>query len=208
MLPVYKPPKLTKKDSDLVDKLRQLYRDLRLRFQEPRRWSGALARMQVGKAVQGSNSIEGYDASINDVFEVLDNEEPLEADEETLYALDGYRDALTYVQQLAHTKSETTTKGNIVINEELIKSLHFMMMKYDLSKHPGQWRPGGISVINNETGEVRYVGPDIGLVPDLMYSMLHQLKHDYSNQLVKGAMAHLNLTMIHPFRDANGRMDR
>ncbi len=202
MLSVYEPPKLSKEDDELIERIRGLYRDLRLRVSEPRRWSGALARMQVGRAVQGSNSIEGYNASMDDVLAAMDNEEPLDADEETRQALGGYRDALTYVLQLAHNES------NIVINEQLVKSLHFMMMKYDLLKNPGQWRPGFVNVVNNETGEVRYVAPDRDLVPELMRSMLYQIKRGDSDPLIKGAMAHLNLTMIHPFSDGNGRMAR
>jgi Fic family protein len=38
--------------------------------------------------------------------------------------------------------------------------------------------------------------------------MLSALREDPSPTLVRAAMAHLNLVMIHPFRDGNGRMAR
>lgn len=53
--------------------------------------------MTFARAVQGSNSIEGYRASLDDAAAVIDHEEPLSVDEETRLALLGYRDAMTYV---------------------------------------------------------------------------------------------------------------
>jgi hypothetical protein len=34
----------------------------------------------------------------------------------------------------------------------LLKSLHFMMLEYHLGKHPGQWRPGSVSIENQDGG--------------------------------------------------------
>jgi Fic family protein len=45
-------------------------------------------------------------------------------------------------------------------------------------------------------------------VPGLIEAMLAQLAEDEGPVLVRAAMAHLNLVMIHPFRDGNGRMGR
>jgi Fic family protein len=90
----------------------------------------------------------------------------------------------------------------------MIKALHFMMLKYDLSKSPGRWRPGYIGVRNDATGQMVYEAPDADDVPHLIGSMLHELEQDRSPALVRAAMAHLNLVMIHPFRDGNGRMGR
>ena len=58
------------------------------------------------------------------------------------------------------------------------------------------------------TGRVAYEGPEADFVPDLISSMLGGLNHDDGPVLVRAAMAHLNLVMIHPFRDGNGRMAR
>ena len=56
--------------------------------------------MLEAKAVQASNSIEGYNASLSDVVATADGEQPMEADEATRLALVGYREAMTYVLQL------------------------------------------------------------------------------------------------------------
>src|SRR5580700_8952217 len=89
---------------------------------EPRRWFGTLRRMSFARAVQASNSIEGYDASLDDVVASVDDEPTLRADEQTRLALSGYRDALTYILQVAQDRTSTVDEG-------LLKSLHFMMLK-------------------------------------------------------------------------------
>jgi Fic family protein len=84
-----------------------------------------------------------------------------------------------------------------------------MMMKHDLSKNPGRYRPGPIHVTNTVTGKNVYEGPDAELVPDLMSQLITSLSaKERAQPLICAAMAHLNLTMIHPFRDGNGRMAR
>jgi hypothetical protein len=53
----------------------------------------------MAKAIQGSNSIEGFKATLDDAAAVEVGEQPLDADEETRLALEGYRNAMTYVLQ-------------------------------------------------------------------------------------------------------------
>jgi Fic family protein len=174
---------------------------MRHRVAEPRRWNQNLRRMTLARAVQGSNSIEGYSASLDDVAAALDDEPTITASDETEQALIGYRDAMTYVLQVA--QDETAT-----IDEGLLKALHFMMLKHELAKSPGRWRPGYIGVRHEGSGEIVYEGPDAHEVPELVAAMLDALAHDDGPVLVRAAMAHLNLVMIHPFRDGNGRMAR
>lgn len=157
--------------------------------------------MAFARAVQGSNSIEGYNASLDDVVAAVEGEPTLDADQETRFALAGYRDAMTYVLQIARS-------GEPRVDEGLLKSLHFMMLKHDLSKNPGQWRPGDIFVRNDEKGEIVYQGPPSEAVSGLISEMLVALEDDESPVLVRAAMAHLNLVLIHPFSDGNGRMAR
>ncbi len=183
----------------LIDEARQ---QLRFRVAEPKRWSGSLRRMAFARAVQGSNSIEGYNASLDDVLAAVDDEPTLDADEETRLALAGYRDAMTYVLQVA--QDETAPE----VDEGLLKALHFMMIKHDLSKSPGRWRPGDIYVRNDETGQIVYEGPDADRIPALIDSTIKELEESRAPVLVRAAVAHLNLVMVHPYRDGNGRMAR
>jgi len=198
---VFRTPELHRDELDVLSLLATQREELRDRMAEPRRWSGTLRRMALARAVQGSNSIEGYNASLDDVVAAVEEEPTLGAEEETQQALAGYRDAMTYVLQIADDQS-------LEVDEGLLKSLHFMMLKYDLKKNPGRWRPGPIFVHREATDEIVYEGPPSAEVPGLIAEMLADLDQGDDPVLVKAAMAHLNLTMIHPFSDGNGRMAR
>lgn len=199
---VFQTPELHPDEVEVLALLADQREQLRDRMAEPRRWSGTLRRMALARAVQGSNSIEGYNASLDDVVAAVEEEPTLGAEEETQQALTGYRDAMTYVLQIA-------VDQGLEVDEGLLKSLHFMMLKYDLRKNPGRWRPGPIFVHREATDEIVYQAPSSDEVPSLIAEMLRELgEGDDDPVLVKAAMAHLNLTMIHPFSDGNGRMAR
>ena len=199
---LFSTPALDDHERQVLSEIDHLRQTLRWQIGAPRRWVGSLRRLTFARAVQGSNTIEGYNATLDDVAAVVAGEEPLEADEETRRALGGYRDAMTYVLQLAEDPF-------FVFDESLIRSLHFMMMSYDLSKNPGRWRPGAVYVRNEATGDVVYEGPDVELVPTLVAELVRAVNApDETHALVRAAMAHLNLVLIHPFSDGNGRMGR
>src|SRR5664280_1530274 len=200
--PVYQTPKLQPIEIEVLGMIDDLRDQLRNYVNpEPRRWYGTLRRMSFARAVQGSNSIEGYDASLDDVIAAVDDEPTLTADEETRLALAGYRDAMTYVLQIAQDPAAKVDAG-------LLKSLHFMMLKHRLDKDPGRWRPGEIYVVRESTGEQTYEGPPFDEVPGLIAAMITELEDSDAHVLARAAMAHLNLVMVHPFRDGNGRMAR
>jgi Fic family protein len=166
------------------------------------RWHGSLRRSMMARAIVGSNSIEGYHATVDEAIAVVDNEMPLDGPSETYSAIKGYRDALTYILQAANDPYFEFSK-------QFLKSLHFMMIGHELAKHPGQWRPGAIYVVNGQTGETVYDGPDAETVNPLIEELVAYLKAPLEEpSVIRGAMAHLNLTMIHPFKDGNGRMAR
>lgn len=200
--PVYKTPLVSDDERRVVASIDALRNELEYQVRQPRRWVGQLRRQTLARAVQGSNSIEGYAASLDDVLAVEGGEEPLDASRETQLALSGYQDAMTYVLQLAQEDTVLT------VDEGLLKSLHFMMIKHDLSKNPGRWRPGAIFVHREQSGETVYEGPPFDEVPSLIRNLLEELEGDEAPVMVRAAMAHLNLVMIHPFSDGNGRMGR
>lgn len=195
---IYETPGLTSADEAVLDDLEDLRGQLWFFLRTPRRWYGSLRRSAFARAVQGSNSIEGYHASVEDVAAMIVDEE-VDADEDTRLAIAGYRDALTYVVQLASTSP--------TMDASLLRSLHFMMLKHDLARHPGQWRPGSIMVQDGE-GTTVYQGPNRTLVEPLMDELLVELGERRQPAIVRAAMAHLNLALIHPFSDGNGRMAR
>lgn len=199
---LFRTPDLDEIELEVLAQIDARKQKLRWQLHEPRRWFGSIRRMQFAKAVQGSNSIEGYNAELDDAAAIDLGEDPLDADEEARLALKGYRDAMTYVLQLA-------TEDEFSYSEQLLKSLHFMMTNYDLKNRPGLWRAGSIYVRNDDSGDILYEGPDVDLVPQLMESLVAALNEaDTAPPTVRAGMAHLNLVMVHPFRDGNGRMAR
>jgi Fic family protein len=200
---LFTAPALDVHELQVLGEVAELKERLRHQLHEPRRWYGSLRRLSFARAIQGSNSIEGFDAKLDDAAAVAVGEEPLDADEETRLALEGYRRAMTYVLQLA-----TDEDSGFTYSVQLLKSLHFMMTDYDLRNRPGRWRAGAIYVRKEETDGIVYEGPDIDQVPHLIEELVDTLNSPCEERLVQAGMAHLNLTMIHPFRDGNGRMAR
>lgn len=199
---IFATPALEASDHVLIERIDELRDQLAHQVSVPRRWLGSLRRLTRARAVQASNTIEGINASIEDVVAAAEGEEPLEADAATFAAVRGYQSAMTYVLQIA--RSDPLTR----VDASLIRSLHFMMLSYDLSKHPGVWRPGAIWVEREHDGEVVYEGPAVELLPGLVDELVDSLDDTSEPAVVRGAMAHLNLAMIHPFSDGNGRMAR
>jgi Fic family protein len=199
---IFQTPVLNDEELQVLLEIEDLRRKLEKRLHNPRRWFGSLRRVTMARAIQGSNSIEGFNASLDDAAAVQLGEEPIDASEETRLALKGYRDAMTYVLQLADDAVFT-------YSEQLLKALHYMMTSYDLKNRPGQWRAGAIYVKNEDTGQTVYEGADIDTVPGLMRELIDSLNAPGKTPpLVRAGMAHLNLVMVHPFRDGNGRMAR
>lgn len=200
---IYGVPKLERADFDVIALIEQQKQKLRLYTQNsPNRWMGSLRRSTFARAMVGSNSIEGYHATVGDAIAVVQNEEPMDVNEETRAALQGYRDAMTYIIQAANDQHFEFAK-------QFLKSLQFMMLRHDLSKNPGQWRPGAIYVVEQSTGKTVYEAPDADAVDGLIEELVAFLRSDTTTPaIVRAAMAHLNLTMIHPFKDGNGRMAR
>ncbi|MBT9331762.1 Fic family protein [Paracidobacterium acidisoli] len=202
-LMLFKSAEIGEPESQVIVRIDEARNRLRHNLATPRRWTGLLRRNTFARAIRGSNSIEGYNVTAEDAIAAAEGEEPLDAKREAWLAVTGYRTAMTFVLQLAKDK-------NFIYSEGFIRSLHFMMLQHDLSKNPGNWRPGTIYVREEASGEIVYEGPDVEMVAGLIEELVEFLNEDEerSHALIKGAMAHLNLVMIHPFSDGNGRMAR
>ncbi len=200
---LFHTPPLEEQEADVCARVDELRTSLRGQVSEERRWTGLLRRVSSARAIQASNSIEGLDVTLDDAVAAVGGGDPLDAPESVWAAIRGYRDAMTFVLQLADDP-------HFEYDASLIRSLHYMMMQYDLSKHPGRWRPGPIYVRDERTRAVVYEGPDAVEVPRLMAELIAELREQDQSvpPVVRGAMAHLNLALIHPFRDGNGRMAR
>lgn len=194
---------LTVAEKEVIARINQVRNTLKYALSSPARWYGVLRKSTFARAIRGSNSIEGYNVTAEDALAAVEGVEPSDAQLTTWQAIVGYRNAMTYVLQLAHDP-------HFRYDESLLRSLHYMMLQFDLTKHPGRWRPGPISIIDEQKREKVYDGPDAETVPQLMHDLVESLNAQDGGLpiMVRAAMSHLNLTMIHPFSDGNGRMAR
>ena len=200
---IYEAPKLTERDTQVLEEVQSLRDDLQFYLGAPRRWYGTLSRVMMARAVQASTSIEGYHSTVDETVAIIEGEEPMDVDEDTRMAVSGYRDAMTYVMRL----TGPSRNEEPIMDASLLKSLHFMMAGHDLSTNPGQWRSGAVWV-RDSTGNPVYEAPDRDDLETLINELIAQVNDRADPALVAAAMAHLNLTLIHPFSDGNGRMAR
>jgi len=202
MARLFTAPALDLDHQRVVEDVHALRAEMASSLRAPRRWTGGLRRTTQARAIQGSNSIEGHSVTDQDALAAVEDEAPLTADQRTWAEIVGYRRVLTYVLGMA------TSRG-FRLDAMTLRSMHFMLLEHDLSKAPGQYRTGPVFVHDDARGRTVYEGPDhdevSGLVDALVTSMDDEGDLD---PLVRAAMAHLNLVMIHPFRDGNGRMAR
>src|ERR1700761_6941659 len=201
-LDLYAAPPLRSADELVLDEIHRMRKELRHILRTPRRWEGGLRRSALARNIQGSNSIEGYEVAEDDAAAAIDGEEPFSTDERTFHEIQGYRQALGYV--LAMSDAEYAT-----FDTTELRAMHYMMLSHDLSKSPGRYRKGPIYVHDERSDRVVSEGPAAPDVPELMEALVASLHTSVnSDPVIRSAMAHLNLVMIHPFRDGNGRMAR
>lgn len=199
---IVKTPKLDAAELRALDLIWQQHAELKPTLNQPTRWQGTLRRQALAQAVRSSNSIEGFEANLSQVNEVMLGGALGEIEPTTEQALQGYRQAMTFVLQIARDKPLT-------IEVNLLKSLHFMLQGYDLQMLPGRFRGGPIFVRDENTNRVVHTGADWEEVPQLMQELCQSLVYAGEQVgLLSGAMAHLNLALIHPFKDGNGRTAR
>lgn len=199
---IFNTPEPDLEDQRVLEQIHAFRSELADVLRVPRRWAGSLRRSMLARAIRGSNSIEGYDVELDDAAAALDDEEALSADERTFAEIRGYRQALGYVLAMAKD-------ADFRLDVSAIRGMHFMMLSHDLAKGPGSYRQGAVYVHDESTGENVYEGPPAEEVPGLVAELMDALADDRGvDPLVHAAMAHLNLVMIHPFRDGNGRMAR
>ncbi|MDP4504349.1 Fic family protein [Nonomuraea turcica] len=200
---LYCTPALEPADKTVLAEIEDMRQDLKYRLAETHRWDGQLRRQLQARAIQGSNSIEGYRASVEDIQSIMAGEEPLETSASVAKEIAGYQQALTYIGALSKSRVFRYDVG-------VLNALNFMMIGHHRDKTPGVIRPGSIFIRNSQSREVVYEGPDAELVPELLSELVVWLNEgDLEVQShVRAAMAHFNLVGIHPWRDGNGRMSR
>ncbi|MDR1238088.1 MAG: Fic family protein [Propionibacteriaceae bacterium] len=198
---LYSSPEIGEAEMAVIARIAELRQKLRYVIREPKCWVGSLRRLSFARNLQNSNNIEGFNSTLDDAAAVVVGEEPQGVDEETRAALEGCREAMTYIFQRVEDE-------DFSCSIDFIKSLHFMITNYSIQNRPGRWREGAIYVTSPTSGEIIHTGVDIDEVPALMDELVGYVNTTADELLVRAALFQLNLTMIHPFRAGNGRMAR
>ena len=193
---LFQAPTLDDVELEVIESIDEVRRGLRHLLYEPRRWHGLVRRSVAAGNTRASTGIEGHHVSHDDATAAVDGAEPFEATGSDWQAVRGYQAAMDYILRLSADPHFTYSDG-------LIRSIHCMMMKHDSGCLPGMYRPGPVFV-------GAYEGPSSGMAPGLARELMTSLNEsdEATPLLVRAAMAHLNLLMIHPFKDGNGRMSR
>jgi Fic family protein len=202
---LYGTPALDADDLRVLGEIEEMRVRLRYVLRARPRWSGQLRRNLTARAIAGSNTIEGYAATVDDVEALMAGEEPLETADRTRAELEGYQRAMTYIQALADAGDGSRYDAG------LLNSLHFMLQGHHLDKRPGRWRDGPVYVTSPDDPLVpAYTAPDSTEVPALTSELVDWLNDGDPDAPVhvRASMAHLNLVSIHPWKDGNGRMSR
>jgi Fic family protein len=197
-------PSLDAEETAVLERIEELRRSLRhYVVQSPRRWTGLLARMTRAQALRASNGIEGINVTAEDALAAVDNESPTDADKDTWQAVEGYQAAMDYVLQRCRD-------DHFKFSEDFVLAVHFMISRHDLDANPGNFRPGWVAVRNTESGEVVHEGVERDLLEPLVNELVDYINTEDDTQppILKAAMSHLNLTVMHPFSDGNGRTAR
>ncbi|QMU73225.1 Fic family protein [Streptacidiphilus sp. P02-A3a] len=202
---MYATPTLDSKDLCALEEIEQMRQDLQVLLHPRPKWTGQLRRNLTARAIAGSNTIEGYAATIDDVEALMAGEEPLDTSDETRVELEGYQRAMTYIQGL-HDAGP-----GFRYDAGLLNGLHYMIQGHHLKKRPGRWREKHVYVSTPDDPAVsEYDAPEFETVPALMGEFIDWLNEGDLDMPthVRASMAHLNLVKIHPWEDGNGRMSR
>jgi Fic family protein len=165
-------------------------------------WTGALRRLAAAEATVGSTSIEGYGTSLEDAVEILAGRHPSTTSDETQRIITAYAQAMDRVGVLAED-------DRFGWSPQTIFELHFLVCHPQREAGPGRLRDEPV-IVTRGLGRDPYRPPQSSAVPALVSEVAAWLgSGDLSRHpVVRGAMAHLNLVSIHPFRDGNGRVAR
>lgn len=185
-----------------LKELRGLRSELEGQVIRPIRWIGSLRREVRAASISGSTSIEGFSVSPDEAAELTEHRAAEADDNENRQAVACYARAMDHVGTMA-------TDPEFRWLERVILDLHFDACYFQRDKEPGLWREDPIGVTAAD-GSLEFRGPDAEEVPALMAEVVAWLNREEPgvDNVVRAAMAHLNVTSVHPFRDGNGRISR
>ncbi|WP_234405110.1 Fic family protein [Neisseria mucosa] len=153
----------------------------------------ALRRESRIQSIQSSLAIENNSLSLEQVTAILDGRRvlgPPKDIQEVKNAYEAYEEILTY---------------NPFSAKDFLKA--HKLLTQGLVKQSGRFRSGDVGIYNAQ-GQVIHVGARPQFVQGLVADLFKWAKQDETPLLIKSAVVHYEIEMIHPFEDGNGRMGR
>lgn len=199
---IYSAPPIEGSLAKDLSELQQLRAELESQVTRPIRWIGSVRRQVRAASISSSTSIEGFSVSPEEAAELTERRPVTADDDENRQAVACYARAMDHVGTMAADPAFRWL-------DRVILDLHFDACYFQRDKDPGRWREGPIGVTAAD-GSLEFRGPEAENVPALMAEVIDSLQQGDAeiDPAVRAAMAHLNVTSVHPFRDGNGRIAR
>jgi Fic family protein len=167
-------------------------------------WEGQLRRDLQALAIHASVAMEGVPVTIEEVRRILAGDRPQSVTTEAAEFVEGYRDAMVYVQ----TRADDPV---FEWSSELLKAIHHNVLagRRDL----GAGRYGAARTLRNDaTGDLVYTPPqdDVDKWVELICGQMNAWDRLETppHIALRSAWLHVAFAAVHPFKDGNGRTAR
>lgn len=200
---IYRLPHLDAEVHRQLGDLAAVRKELTHQLQDASSWTGTLRRVAWAEAIRSSTAIEGFNTTAEEALAIVEQREPRHTDAETVAAIDGYRRAMEKVLVLAGSPDFDWRRSDLLI-------LHADVAQGVAQARPGRFRDHAVHLADGQ-GHVVYEPPPAAEVATLTGEMCAWLRSDEAAAtppVVRAAMAHLHVAVIHPWLDGNGRMAR
>ena len=158
-----------------------------------------------------STHIEENNMQLDEVKKVFTGREnEVTARERDLQEILNYREAMKFIDKVAVSSSSSPSSSS-PITEQIIRELNKILTTRVLpSEKQGQFRIVPATTRNSVTGEVGLIAVEAPQIPTRIHDFVTWLATTASahHQVLKAGLVHYEMTIIHPFYEANGRTSR
>ena len=195
-------PKLDSPELKILDFIGEQQISIASQLSRTGPWREMLERTERASSVQNSlllDNLRIHDSQAN-LLALLGNLDGLETAQDRAFV--GAKMGLDFALQLAQDSP-------VFLDQSLIKSLHFMVNSADQNMDSGRYRNGPVFVKMAHPSKLIHTGADWDQVPPLMKEICDfHLDSGDVPKAVSGAMLHLNVALIHPFKDSSSKVAR
>ena len=160
---------------------------------------------EVKKIIGGAGGVLGpVDGSVQSVTASEGN---VIARKRDIYEVINYRDVVKYIEDL---EKSAKSGAHLALSENIIKSIHKMLMKGILESSAGKYRTSKAITVNFLTGEKHDPYESHGNIEGKMRELLdwYNSSGNLINPILRAGILHLEFVRIHPFEEGNGRTAR